>query len=42
MHKNIVTVVGITILFLVICTTPSVAIINVKKSSMYVFDGNTL
>jgi hypothetical protein len=39
MHKNILTVVGITILFLGTCITPSVAINNPIKS---IFNGNTL
>jgi parallel beta-helix repeat protein len=42
MHKKILTVVGITILFLGTCITPTVAIDNVKKSYTPVSDGNTL
>ena len=42
MHKNILTVVGIIILFLGTCINPSVAIDNVKKLSMPISDGNTL
>jgi len=42
MHKKILKVVGITILFLGTCITPSVAIDNVKKSSKLISTGNTL
>jgi len=42
MHKNILTVVGITILFLGMSITPSVAVDTVKKSSMPISNGNTL
>jgi len=42
MHKNILTVVGITILFLGTCITPSVAIDNAKKSINLLLNGNTL
>jgi parallel beta-helix repeat protein len=42
MKKEIPIVVGITILFLGTCITPSVAIDNVKKSSIPISTGNTL
>ena len=42
MNKNILTVVGITILFLGTCITPSVAIGNEKKSIIPISNGNTL
>ena len=42
MKKNILTIVGITILFLGTCITSSVAIYNVKKSSLSNNSGNTL
>jgi len=42
MHKNILTVVGITILFLGLCITPSFAINNVKKTTNTIGSGNTL
>jgi parallel beta-helix repeat protein len=42
MHKKILLCVGITILFLGTCITPSVAIDTVKKSYMPIFNGNTL
>jgi len=42
MHKNILTVVGITILFLGTCITPSVAIDNIKKCSISIASGITL
>jgi len=42
MNKNILTVVGITILFLGTCITPSVANDNVKKSIISISSGNTL
>ena len=42
MHKNILTVVGITILFLGLSITPSVAIISINRSSILISDGNTL
>ena len=40
MHKNILTVVGITILFLGTCITPLSAVDNVKKSVIPFSDGN--
>jgi len=42
MRKNIITVVGITILFLGTCITPSVAIDNVKSKSVPISNGNIL
>ena len=42
MDRNILTVVGITILFLGTCITPTVAIESVKKSSIPISNGNTL
>jgi len=39
MHKNIPLVVGITVLFLGTCITPSVAIDNEKKSTLPLFNG---
>jgi len=42
MRKNILKVVGITILFLGTCITPSVAIDNIKKSSIPTSSGNNL
>ena len=42
MYKKILLCVGITILFLGTCITPSVAIDNVKKSSILMSDGNIL
>ena len=42
MHKNILSVIGITILFLGTCITPSVAYDNVKKSFEPILSGNTL
>ena len=42
MPKNILLYVGITILFLGTCITPSVTVDYVKKSSISVFKGNTL
>ena len=42
MHKKTLLVVGITILFLGTCITPSVAIDNVKKSSALISNGNIL
>jgi len=42
MHKNIISVVGITILFLGTCITPSVAIDTVQKTPVPISDGNTL
>ena len=42
MHKKILTVVGIAILFLGTCITPSVAIDNVKKSIIPISSCNTL
>jgi len=42
MHKKIIIVVGITILFLGTCVTPSVAINNIKKSSLPIGSGNIL
>ena len=42
MHKNVLTVVGITILFLGMSITPSIAVDTVKKPSMPTFKGNTL
>jgi len=42
MNKNILIVVGITILFLGTCINPSVAIDNVKESFLLLSNGNTL
>jgi parallel beta-helix repeat protein len=42
MNKNVLIVVGISILFLGTCITPSVAIDNIKKSSNPNSSGNTL
>ena len=42
MKKNILTVVGITILFLGTCITPSFAIDNIRVSSYPISSGNTL
>ena len=42
MHKNILIVVGITILFLGICITPTYAIDNIEQSSMPASKGKTL
>jgi parallel beta-helix repeat protein len=42
MHKNILISIGISILFLGLCVTPSVAIFNVKKSFEPILSGNTL
>ena len=42
MHKKILLSVGITILFLGISVTPSVAFYTIKKSSKQLSDGNTL
>jgi len=42
MRKKILIVVGITILFLGTCITPSIAVDNVKKSSISISKGNTL
>jgi len=42
MRKKILLVVGITILFLGTCITPSVAINNVKNASIKISDSNTL
>jgi len=42
MHKNILIVVGIIILFLGTCINPSVAIDNIKESSIPISNGNTL
>jgi parallel beta-helix repeat protein len=42
MHKNILTVVGITILFLGTCINPTVANDNVKKPTNPISSGNTL
>jgi len=42
MHKNILTVVGITILFLGTCITPSVAVDTIEPSSIPNSNGKTL
>jgi parallel beta-helix repeat protein len=42
MHKNLLIVVGITTLFLGTCITPTVAVDNIKKSSIPISSGNTL
>ena len=42
MHKKILIAIGITILFLGTCITPTVAIDNVKNSSNPISDGNIL
>jgi len=42
MNKNILTVVGITTLFLGICITPSIAVDNIEQCSMPASNGKTL